>query len=87
MSLSSDLNLVRLLQVLICFGKEFHVFGVSYLNDLAANVLCLIFDISSIGPVLFDCIFSCIGFLMVMSSCRYFGAASLMHLNVRTPIL
>ena len=37
--LSSDLNLVRLLHILICSRREFHVFGAAYLNDLAANVL------------------------------------------------
>ena len=72
---------------LFVFGKEFHVFGVAYLNDLTVNVLCLIFGISSIGPVLFDCIFSHVGFLIVMSFCRYFGAALVTHLNVNNPIL
>ena len=66
--LSSDLNLVRLLHVLICTGREFHVFGAAYLNDLTANVLCLIFGSSSIGPMVFDCMFSHAGLLMVMSS-------------------
>ena len=66
--------MVRLLHVLICIGKECYAFGAVYLNDLTANILCLIFIISSIGLVLFDCIFSHVGFLMVMSSCRYFGA-------------
>ena len=47
--LSSDLNLARLLHVLICAGREFHDFGAAYLNDLAANVLCLIFGNSSTG--------------------------------------
>ena len=85
--LSSDLTLVRLLHVLICFENEFHVADAAYLNDLAVNVLCLIFGISSIGPVLFECIFSPIGFLMVTSSYRHFGAALLMHLNTSSPIL
>ena len=66
--LSSDLNLVRLLHVLICSGREFQVFGAAYLNDLTANVLCLIFGISSIGPMVFDGMLSHAGFLMVMSS-------------------
>ena len=82
--LSTDLNFVWLLHVPICFGNEFHVVGAAYLNYLAANILCLIFGISSIRPVLFEHIFSHIGFLMVMSSCRYFGAALLMHLNVNS---
>ena len=47
----------------------------------------MIFGISSIGSILFEHIFSCIGFLMVMSSCRYFRAALLKHLNVSSPIL
>ena len=51
------------------FGKEFHVFGAAYLNDLTANVLCLTFAIFSIGLLLFNCIFSHVGPLMVMSSC------------------
>ena len=51
--LSSDFNLVRLLHVLVCSGREFHVFGVAYLNDLTANVLYLIFGISSTGPMVF----------------------------------
>ena len=71
---------------LFVLGKT-HVFGAAYLNDLTVNVLCLIFGISSIGLVLFDCIFSHVGFLMMTSSCMYFGAALLMHLNVRSPIL
>ena len=40
----------------------------AYFNDLTANVLCLIFGISSIGPLLFDCMLSHVGFLIVMSS-------------------
>ena len=66
--LSNDLNLVRLLHVLICSGREFHVSGAAYLNDLTAIVLCLIFGISSIWPMVFDCMLSHVGFLMVMSS-------------------
>ena len=65
--LSSDLDLVRLLHVLICPGREFDVFGAAYLNDLAANVLCLMFGNSSIGPMLFDYMLSHAGLLMVMS--------------------
>ena len=65
--LSSNLNLVRLLQVLIYSGREFHVFGAAYLNNLAANVLCLIFGNSSIGPMVFDHMLSHAGFLMVMT--------------------
>ena len=66
--LSSDLNLVRLLYVLICSGREFHVFGAAYLNDLTPNFLCLIFGNSSIWPMVFDRMLSCAGFLMVVSS-------------------
>ena len=66
--LSNDLNLVRLLHVLICSRREFHVFGAAYLNDLTANVLCLICSVSSIGPMVLDRMLSHVGFLMVMSS-------------------
>ena len=85
--LSNDLNLVMLLHVLICSRREFHVCGAAYLNDLIVNVLCLIFGISSIGPMVLDQMLSHVGFLMVMSSWRYLGAALMMHLNVSSPIL
>ena len=66
--LNSDLNLVSFLHVLICTRREFHVFGAAYLNDLTANVLCLIFGSSSIGPMVFESMLSHAGLLMVMSS-------------------
>ena len=73
--------------LLFVYQNEFHVVGATYLNDIAENVLCLIFGISNIGPLLLEHIFSHIGFLMLMGSCKYYGAALLMHLNVSNPIL
>ena len=61
--------------------------GAAYLNDLTANILCLIFGISSIGPLVFECMLSYAEFQMVMSFWRYLGATLLMHLNVSSTIL
>ena len=85
--LSSPLNLSRLLVLVMLGGSLLHSVGATCLKDLAANVFCLTMGILSKIPMLLDVMFSLFCSLTDISSCRYFGAALLIHLWVIVSIL
>ena len=72
---------------LMCLGNLFHSVGALYMKDHAAKVWYFTCGVCSIMPVLLDCMLSHVLFLILIRSCRYFGAMPVMHLNVVIRIL
>ena len=69
----------RFSESLMDFGSWFHNVGAEYLKDCGAKVWYLTFGMCSRLPVLLECMLSHVFFFMLIRSCKYFGAMSVMH--------
>ena len=84
---SPFLKMSRVGESLMNFGNWFHKVGAECMKYHAAKVWYLTFGVCSFVPVLLDHILSHVLLFMLIRSCKYFGAISVMHLNVVIRIL